>query len=230
MHRSGTSCLTGSLKSYGLELGDVSNYNKNNLKGNQENRDIFRLNEAVLEYNGGNWFSLPNKRLKWNNDLIVRQKKILNYYSSLSKPWGIKDPRMLAVFPFWENQLSKNTAMVGTFRNPLAVAQSLSARKKLSIPIEDGLSLWNKYNQLLIKLYEKYHFPVLNFDLRQKAYLEAVQRIAQQFGLQKEPSSIFFDTSLRNQTDVKFDQCSNKYLTTYQELLEISDNSFCKDE
>ena len=42
MHRSGTSCLTGCLKEYGLHLGDVSESNKHNKKGNQENKEVFK--------------------------------------------------------------------------------------------------------------------------------------------------------------------------------------------
>ena len=47
MHRSGTSCLTGSLQACGLELGKFHASNKHNKKGNRENQDIIDLHEGT---------------------------------------------------------------------------------------------------------------------------------------------------------------------------------------
>ena len=53
MHRSGTSCLVGSLQKAGLHLGKHHTWNRYNRKGNRENQDIVDLNRAVLEFSGG---------------------------------------------------------------------------------------------------------------------------------------------------------------------------------
>ena len=51
MHRSGTSCLTGSLQEAGLELGEHHTWNPYNRKGNRENQDFVDLHDAILAAN-----------------------------------------------------------------------------------------------------------------------------------------------------------------------------------
>ena len=55
MHRSGTSCLTGILQNFGVELGEVFTENPHNKRGNRENSRIVFLNEALLTYNDAAW-------------------------------------------------------------------------------------------------------------------------------------------------------------------------------
>ena len=55
MHRSGTSCLTGSLQEAGVDLGDCHSWNPHNRKGNRENQEIVDLNDAVLHLNDAAW-------------------------------------------------------------------------------------------------------------------------------------------------------------------------------
>ena len=105
MHRSGTSCLTGCLRNYGLQLGIVADYTIYNKKGNQENKEVFSLNEAVLNFNGGFWYEPIRKTLKFDDELEARRDELLAGYQFLPKPWRIKDPGMLLTYPFWGNQL-----------------------------------------------------------------------------------------------------------------------------
>mgnify|MGYP004104874427 FL=1 len=55
MHRSGTSCLTGTIEQCGVALGEVFTENPYNKKGNRESAQIQALNNDVLETNGGAW-------------------------------------------------------------------------------------------------------------------------------------------------------------------------------
>jgi len=43
----------------GLHLGKHHTWNRYNRKGNRENQDIVDLNQALLEFSGGNWAYLP---------------------------------------------------------------------------------------------------------------------------------------------------------------------------
>ena len=52
MHRSGTSCLTGTLEEAGVFLGEVVVQAKFNARGNRENRRIMDLHNAVLAAKG----------------------------------------------------------------------------------------------------------------------------------------------------------------------------------
>lgn len=221
MHRSGTSCLTGCLRNFGLELGLVSDYNMYNKKGNQENKEVFRLNEAVLKFNGGSWYEPPLKALKFNDELEARKAELLDSYKSLPKPWGIKDPRMLLTYPFWENQLPAHS-LIGTFRHPKAVARSLAARKGMRIPLKQAYKLWNTYNLKLMERFQTQRFPVINFDLPPEEYSENINRLAKKLSLLSKNENDFFDSNLVNQKQYSLKQCPTQLLPTYEKLLALS--------
>lgn len=221
MHRSGTSCLAGCLKQLGLNLGPVSEYNLYNKKGNQENRLVFRLNESILKYNQGAWNSPPTTELKLNQELKDNLNKLSSKYKSFDKPWGMKDPRMLLTFEAWESVLPQH-AKVGTFRHPLSVAESLYARDAFPVPIEKGLELWKIYNRKLLNLYANNHFKVINFDLPEKAYINALRETAASLSLKFDKNDIFFEPGLRNQKTHSLAECPDDLKPIYNELLEIA--------
>ena len=66
MHRSGTSCLTGTIEQCGVALGEVFTENPYNKKGNRESAQIQALNNDVLETNGGAW-DRPVAVTKWTD-------------------------------------------------------------------------------------------------------------------------------------------------------------------
>lgn len=203
MHRSGTSCLTGCLEEFGLNLGAVSNQNKYNQKGNKEDKTIFRLNESVLNNSGGAWNN-PPKSLKWDSTHETQQLDIIKEYSSIPNPIGIKDPRMLLTLPFWAEAFGEVPKMVGSIRNPKSVAKSLSSRgKNLNVEPQKGLALWYEYNKRLLKLQEKYHFPLVDFDLEVESYIEKVKDASNYLNLPNTKDNLtFFEDNLRNQKQV----------------------------
>jgi hypothetical protein len=93
MHRSGTSCLIGSLQKAGLHLGKHNTWNDHNLRGNRENDDIIRLNEALLNDNGGSWKN-PPANVVWSRKHYKRAREIIASYRDHDL-WGFKDPRTL---------------------------------------------------------------------------------------------------------------------------------------
>lgn len=222
MHRSGTSCLTGCLKNYGLTLGDVSNPSKYNQKGNQEKKEVFRLNEDLLNFNSGSWDSPPKSDLlNVKEEFATRRDNIIDGFKLLEKPWGIKDPRMLFTYPFWETGLSKHV-FVGTFRHPTAVASSLAARKNIAVPITKGFDLWYQYNQKLLAYYHQLGFPIINFDLPNNEYLEKVKKIARLLSLDNTTQCDFFDPGLKHQSIDKNLNIPNRCQLLYEKLLDIS--------
>lgn len=221
MHRSGTSCLTGSLKDYGLKLGSVSEFNKYNQKGNQENPEIFRLNEALLNHNDSAWNNPINKKLNWDKSLEERRDQVLEKYNLLQKPWGIKDPRMLLTYDFWKESLP-NHALIGSIRHPKAVALSLAARKNLCVPMESGYRLWKIYNESLIRIYKDKPFPVVNFDSSPSTYKKQVELVAKSLGLDISKENRFFDITLKNQSKFDLNCCPPELLDTYQKLLQLT--------
>ena len=67
MHRSGTSCLAGTLEQAGVFLGEVATQNPFNLKGNRENGTIRGLNGGVLADNGAEWNRPPATPPVWSD-------------------------------------------------------------------------------------------------------------------------------------------------------------------
>jgi hypothetical protein len=226
MHRSGTSCLTGCLQQMGLNLGDVSEHNKYNLKGNRENKNIFRLNEAVLNHNKGAW-NKPPVELNWTAAHEEARQHQLVGLQQLPEPAGFKDPRMLLVWPFWKPVLS-TARFIGTFRNPTAVANSLYAREKLRVELEDGIELWFQYNRRLFDLQQEHGFALINFDLEKDAYLGALDAAAAGLNLPHGIRQVdFFENKLRNQhqkPDLLPVHWPEKVVDLYESLQHIAKN------
>ncbi|QFU74761.1 sulfotransferase family protein [Halioglobus maricola] len=178
MHRSGTSCLTGSMQVAGLELGDHSTWNPHNLKGNRENQHIVDINDAVLEANGAAWDS-PAESVIWPEAQLDAARALFREYAQFDK-FGFKDPRTLLTIGGWQS-LFPQMQYIGIFRHPMVVAQSLHNRSEL--PLETGLSLWLQYNRRLLREYRKQPFPILCFDEPQDIFQEKLRKALNALGL-----------------------------------------------
>lgn len=196
MHRSGTSCLAGSLQQRGLHLGEVYEWRPHNRKGNREKQRIMDLNNAVLAHSGGAW-DRPPEHLGWDQtsaderDAIARELQ-----AGCAGPWGFKDPRTLLTLAFWREGIP-NLRMVGTFRHPAQVARSLHARDP-RMTMAQGLELWRMYNECLLDQYAQAAFPLVSFDAPETAYRQAIDDIARQLGLtDRQTPDDFFERDLR---------------------------------
>jgi hypothetical protein len=68
------------LEEAGLYLGAVNRAAPYNAKGNNENRSIMDLNDAVLAAGGGTWDRPPEAPLTWSPELRVRRDELLAAY------------------------------------------------------------------------------------------------------------------------------------------------------
>jgi len=222
MHRSGTSCLTGIMQKFGVELGDVFTENLYNKRGNRENSRIVDLNEALLSASNSTWYS-PTVVTNWNQEQILERDSIIEELRSRAAEfWGFKDTRALFTLNFWLDAIEQ-PKFIGTFRHPHRVALSLNHRDKA--PIDQCWDLWHIYNSRLLKLAKEHNFDLVNFDLPTDEYLEDTLNKLIKLGL--DPDKIdaargFFDTRLRNQTNTKVDniRLPNHVMALYQELLD----------
>lgn len=197
MHRSGTSCLAGSLQRHGVRFGDVQTANRHNLKGNRESVAVNGLNEAVLIGSGGSWRN-PPETIRWTAEQAgTRDAIIAAARAGAPGAWGFKDPRCVFTLPFWRDAVPQLRA-VASFRHPFAVARSLAARNGFSL--EAGLALWTRYNRRLIAHLNDDAFPVLCFDLPDAEYRAALAAVCAALGFaQPVNADEFFDASLRHQ-------------------------------
>jgi len=224
MHRSGTSCLTGIMQRLGIELGEVFTENSHNKKGNRENARIVNFNEALLQINGGAW-NAPLVTPKWDERFTKERDEIIKSLDTgdANTDWGFKDPRAMFTLDIWLEALP-DMKFIGTFRHPYRVALSLNNRD--NTPIAEGMELWRQYNERLIELHTKQPFDIVDFDAEPEAYLDDVIQKLVRLGiepLRAEEARDFFDTSLRNQTDVSTDdyELPEEIQQTYAKLRAI---------
>jgi hypothetical protein len=199
MHRSGTSCLTGSLEMAGVYLGDVVRDAPYNLKGNCENLRIRGLNDEVLAHNNATWQNLPGK-LEWTRTHARMRDSIIEEYDRVQTRWAFKDPRTLLTLPFWLDA-DRSFQFIGAFRHPKLVTRSIRARNR-GMAKKDAMALWLHYNSLLLDIIKVHDLPLINFDLREEAYLRQLAVVFTRLGLEAGPVSSarkFFDKSLKHQ-------------------------------
>jgi hypothetical protein len=194
MHRSGTSCLTGSLQEAGLQLGDCHTWNPFNLKGNRENQAFVDLHDAILEANGGSW-DHPPANAQWSERHLAMGRELVAAHSHLPV-MGFKDPRTLLVLEGWQ-QLEPKMEFVGIFRHPNAVAASLARRSKMKR--KEALRLWYEYNKRLLNAFRRTPFPVLCFDASEQEFQQHLAGVIKTLELQPaEVGENFYDGDLKN--------------------------------
>lgn len=190
MHRSGTSFLARALNLHGVYLGDLDSLLshewrafEDNPKGHWENKKIYELAEKTLEYSKGSWHDVP-KEIHVNSKIGAEIKKCTNQLAEKSiLASGFKDPRILLCLDSWRKYLPKNFIIVGIFRHPLKVAESLKKRNNFSY--EKSLNLWKIYNQILLDILAKNGGFLLDFDWPKKKLLDQTNLIARKLGLAK---------------------------------------------
>ena len=195
MHRSGTSFLVRALNLRGIYLGKFKDlvsddwiFFEDNLRGHWEHRKVVEINENTLEYSGGSWDNIPNKiqiketTRKETKDFIT---ELLNY-KSLGV--GIKDPRFLLSSELWLPFLPEDFLVVGIYREPLKVAESI--KKRNGFNYEKSIKLWKIYNQKLLQLLEKNNGFLLNFDWEKEKLFDEIDLICNKLAL---PTSLKLD-------------------------------------
>lgn len=197
MHRSGTSALTGSLAEAGVYLGQVLGQSiPQNRKGLQEPASVLFMQEDLLKANGGSWDN-PPQEVKWSRlhsavrDLFLESREGCG-------PWAFKDPRTLLTLEGWL-QVRPDLALVGIFRDPLAVAHSLKRRNGFSLM--KGLYLWQTYNERLLHWASTRNCPLVEFSTRPGEMAMRLDSLIRMLGLTPPPAAEFFDPALAEGTD-----------------------------
>ncbi len=185
MHRSGTSTIARALKVLGISLGENLMAAKDeNPKGFWEDLDVVALNNTILaaldqKYDTVapiypdtlNISALDAFKTEAIALLSEKMKDIDNF--------GLKDPRMAKLLPFWQsvfNSLKLNVHYVIATRHPKSIAQSLEKRDQFSH--EKSYLLW--FEHLLWSLTETQGTPrvVIDYDALIANPVQALQHIA----------------------------------------------------
>lgn len=199
MHRSGTSCLAGSLRSCGLPFGEVNERAGFNLKGNQEHVPIVQLHDFFLKQRGGAWDKPPETVTRWSDeeaDNIEASVNLLRGSAGSTGLVGLKDPRTLLFMRNWD---AYRTIKVGTYRHPASVISSLCNRANAwgqAMSESQALALWCRYNRALLSAYDRLAFPIIAYDQAVEDYNVQVKYMAQYIGLDAPENPNFRDAAL----------------------------------
>ncbi len=163
MHRSGTSALAGVLQLLNVNLGkDLIASEVTNPKGFFENTNIYNANERLLKSLRSSWEAPLLLPENWwlQENLSIHKNSIIELLQTEfkdSKLFGIKDPRMCLLLPFWQQifrELRITPYYLIILRNPLEVATSLVRREHFSY--EKSLTLWMN-SMLYAERYSRNH-------------------------------------------------------------------------
>ncbi len=199
MHRSGTSCLAGSLQDAGLHLGKVNTQAGFNQKGNRENHGAMLLHEKVLERIGCAWNNPPSFDPIWTDGEIQALTVILKSFPK-NCLWGLKDPRALFMMNGW--MPLTRPLFIGTFRSPSEVAASLMHRAKIwKQPMSQrrAFKLWEVYNSRLLAFYNAQPFDIIRYDVDADTYHKNLISAGEKLGLEVPSSPKFRVSALHNQ-------------------------------
>jgi len=237
MHRSGTSCLTGSLQQAGLVLGDVHTANPFNKKGNREHPELMQLHEALLQANGGSWHN-PPETVAWPEAFRLKREAFCEQFAGVPQ-WGFKDPRALLALEGWIERFP-SARLVGTIRHPMSVARSLYSRDPNLHTINEYMDLWGAYNERLLAASKRYGFPVVDFDEEDAVYMAAIKKVLRKLNLrpswrerlkrsglrgllgQAPEDQPFFDPALRSQRTLGVEGLPADIASLYLELKKLA--------
>ena len=188
MDRSGTSFLARALNLCGVYLGDPESLSSDEWRRLPGNRRGFwehkKFVELVRKIDALN----PEIPFGVSQNIIITEEighEIRSYTQKLlehpSLAAGIKVPGFVSYLASLLEYLPKNTKVVGIFRHPLEVAESLRTRHDFSY--EKSLNLWKNRNQQLLSFLEKHDGFLLNFDWPKERLLAEISLIANKLGL-----------------------------------------------
>ena len=229
MHRSGTSAVTRSLMALGVQLGDrlMPGKPEDNEKGFWEDLDLNELNIEMLNALGHDWnTNAPIARAELLDDRVspfrLRAVELLRRKTRSTPIWGIKDPRISRLLPFWKNifeHLDIDVSYVIVVRHPMSVARSL--KKRNGFEPEKSYYLW--LDHIVPALLETEGSPrvVVDYDIFMDDPEAQLARIAERISLPagqdrsraiEECRRDFLDAGLRHtrfqQEDLLLDQAA----------------------
>lgn len=150
MHRSGTSAVARGLQALGVDLGPrlMPGVAGNNERGFFEDLDANAINIELLHALGREWDSLApiaaDELGRADLDrLRVRALELLRQRLRGHAAYGLKDPRISLLLPFWKplfTAVPAEARYVLCSRHPLEVARSLEKRDGMDL--EKSLYLW----------------------------------------------------------------------------------------
>lgn len=202
--------ITRSLAALGVNLGHgLLEPSFDNPKGFFEDKAVVNLDQVLLRFAGAAWDRPPDP-----GSTVVRMLSVgkharaasflMNSRLRASAPFGLKDPRMCVLLPFWRpvlSSLSANVRCILALRHPLSVAESLRCRNEM--PLAVGCALWLRYTlEAVVEASKSWPCVVVEYESVLRRPRAQLARMARLFALRAEPNksaefaSSFLDRAL----------------------------------
>ena len=188
MHRSVTSAITKALEIFGVDLGDdLLKPMSCNEKGFWEDASCVEINEKLLQHYNASYhkFNFDLTQLDFSSNSNVMHLKrlavrlVLDRLKQGNGEWGLKDPRLCRLLPFWKEvfgEIGCKVKYVIAIRNPMNVAASLLKRD--NFPVQKSYYLWLRHLLPVLKETENELRVIVDFDSLLECPIEQVCRIA----------------------------------------------------
>ncbi|MGR9086954.1 MAG: hypothetical protein ACU841_07760, partial [Gammaproteobacteria bacterium] len=195
MHRSGTSAITRALQVLGVDLGDnlMPPAADNNEKGFWEDIDVVHFNTGLLKALDSDWHRLSpvtpdDLEILRQKGLYLKALDLLGQKTRHRPIFGIKDPRLAKLLPFWQEIFMHSGRRIGyvlTIRHPLSVVQSLALRD--GFEPEKSYFLWLDHVLTSLALTTGSQRTLVDYDRLMQAPERELQRMADRFDLKPDP-------------------------------------------
>ena len=157
IYSSGTSMVAGILANLGIDMGDCGygkDADKVNPKGYFEDRDFSCVNHSIYRHLRRDYIGILEadyKRIERGNDNRTEElkKELKDYIKKRNKKkvWGVKDPRMVPLFPLYQKHLE----------NPYIIIIRRSGKD-----ITSSLRRKSGRSQSAVNMVFNTHFKILN--------------------------------------------------------------------
>ena len=245
MHRSGTSVITRGLQVMGVVLGDrmMPAAEGNNDKGFWEDIDLNALNIEMLNAIGSDWYHVTaitsvDIDLLRKQGYYLRAAELLRQKIGSASVFGLKDPRIAKLLPFWKevfNHCQLDVSYILAVRNPLSVAKSLAERD--GIEAEQSYLLWLGHVVISLLHSSDDERIVVDYDRLMQSPSHELNRIANSISLEIDPvelesyETVFLDEGLRHTVytinDLSLDAtCPPIVREVYAALLNAASDNF----
>lgn len=235
MHRSGTSALMGILHHLGVDLGKVMMApTEGNPKGYFENYRIYALNEKIFHCLGATWADAFLLEDGWWKDSALtgfrlEADRILDEEFTGEGPFGIKDPRMCVLYPFWRPSLERRSdrlVFILALRNPFEAVRSLCRREGIGERQAQLLCLQHMLYAEFYSRHEPRHF--LSFDRLLSDTFAAIEDLTRilcvdpphAYAAVKDQIEAFIDPGMKHQfagvSDAGEDYPANRLIECYK--------------
>ncbi|GGY82411.1 hypothetical protein GCM10011613_28990 [Cellvibrio zantedeschiae] len=243
MHRTGTSLITRGLQVMGVNLGDnlLPAMADVNAKGFWEDADINAFNIEMLHAINSEWDYLTpiteaNIQQLQQQGFFLRAVEILRDKTAQARIFGLKDPRIAKLLPFWDQVFTHcqfDVSYLLTIRHPLSVVKSL--QKRDGFVAEKAYLLWFTHVITALTFSNKENLSLVDYDFFMQNSASELARLAKEIDLPINPQELdlflneFVDNSLRHThyelSDLDLDEaCPNLVREIYTELLQVARN------